>query len=102
MFNEIVLYFNYNFSTKVCEDALVNQEKIGGPGKIVEIDETHVSSRPKNNSGRELVKKEHFWIFGGVERLDFERLKFKFFSHTKWPSTLTIYCTNLFVISYNT
>ena len=69
MFNEIVLYFNYNFSTKVCEDALVNQDKIGGPGKIVEIDETHVSSRPKNNSGRELVKKEHFWIFGGVERL---------------------------------
>ena len=42
---------------------------IGGPGRTVEIDETHVSSKPKNNSGRELQKTEHFWIFGGVERL---------------------------------
>ena len=50
----VVLYFNYTFFTKVCEDVLVDQEKIGGPGKIVEIDKTHVSFRPKNNSGREL------------------------------------------------
>ena len=38
--------------------------KIGGPGKIVEIDETLVSKR-KYNVGRIV---EPVWVFGGVER----------------------------------
>ena len=39
--------------------------KIGGPGKIVEIDEVHLAER-KYMRGTELVS-EHFWVFGMIE-----------------------------------
>uniref|UniRef100_A0A914CQ65 ISXO2-like transposase domain-containing protein n=1 Tax=Acrobeloides nanus TaxID=290746 RepID=A0A914CQ65_9BILA len=39
--------------------------KIGGPAKIVEIDETVITKR-KYNRGR--LVKEQIWLFGGVER----------------------------------
>ena len=41
-----------------------NSEKIGGPGKIVEIDESKFGKR-KYNKGKRV---EGEWVFGGVER----------------------------------
>ena len=46
------------------EDLLLTQPLIGGPGKIVEVDETLVGNR-KYNHGSSVKGK---WIFGGVER----------------------------------
>ena len=43
---------------------------IGGPGVIVEIDETKVGKR-KNNQGHTV---EGFWVFGGVERTEARRI----------------------------
>lgn len=44
--------------------ATINSQKIGGPGKVVEIDEAKIGKR-KNNRGRPL---EGQWVFGGIER----------------------------------
>jgi transposase-like protein len=43
-----------------------NFQKIGGDGKKVEVDETHVAVR-KYHRGRELVS-EHYWVVGGTCR----------------------------------
>ena len=55
-----------------------NQEAIGGPGKVVELDETCFGKR-KNHKGRKLGQ---VWVFGGYERVSKKRflvplLKFK-------------------------
>ena len=42
----------------------VHPVKLGGPAKVVEIDET-VLARRKNNKGRLVL---HQWCFGGIER----------------------------------
>lgn len=44
-------------------------QPIGGPGKIVEIDETLVFHR-KNDRGRE---KQQIWVVGGIERAEEQR-----------------------------
>ncbi|KAJ8937695.1 hypothetical protein NQ314_011751, partial [Rhamnusium bicolor] len=44
--------------------AAVNSENIGGPNKIVEIDEAKIGKR-KYNRGRYL---EGQWVFGAIER----------------------------------
>ena len=49
----------------MCEDA-VDGDVIGGPGVIVEIDETHMVTA-KHHSGRNLVRQQS-WIFGRMER----------------------------------
>ena len=41
--------------------------EVGGPGIIVEIDETHMTSI-KHHTGRNLRRKQ-FWVFGGIERV---------------------------------
>ena len=46
------------------EDLLLTKPLIGGPGKIVEVDESLVGNR-KYNHGRRVKGK---WILGGVER----------------------------------
>lgn len=54
-----------SFCREVCYDYMVlNKEKIGGEGKIVEIDETKVGKR-KYNRGKRV---EGQWVFGGIER----------------------------------
>ena len=55
----------YNFMREVCSQYVDDQlAQIGGPGKVVEIDES-VFCKTKYNRGR---RREHQWVFGGVER----------------------------------
>ena len=55
----------YSFCRGVCLDyLLLHSEQIGGPGKIVEIDESAFGKR-KYNKGK---RKNTYWIFGGIER----------------------------------
>ena len=54
-----------NFCREVCVEYLFrSSEKIGGPGKIVEIDESKFGKR-KYNRGRRV---DGVWVFGGIER----------------------------------
>ncbi|XP_055948295.1 uncharacterized protein LOC129981472 [Argiope bruennichi] len=54
-----------SFCREVCVCMLVNESvKLGGPGKIVEIDESKFGKR-KYNKGKMV---EGAWVFGGVER----------------------------------
>jgi transposase-like protein len=54
-----------NFAREVCLCILQqDNEKIGGPGKIVEIDESKFGKR-KYHRGKRV---EGVWIFGGIER----------------------------------
>jgi len=55
----------YNFLREVCCVILQEQsEPIGGPGKVVEIDESKFGKR-KYNKGKRV---EGQWVFGGIER----------------------------------
>ena len=54
-----------NFFREICSQYVAQQNTpIGGPGKTVEIDES-VFCKTKYNRGR---RREHKWVFGGVER----------------------------------
>ena len=55
----------YNFSREVCICILENfSQQIGGPGRIVEIDESKFGKR-KFHKGRRV---DGVWVFGGIER----------------------------------
>jgi hypothetical protein len=56
----------YNFGREVCEIYLekYGSNIIGGPGKIVEIDESKFGKR-KYHKGRRV---DGVWVFGGIER----------------------------------
>ena len=55
----------YNFCREVCSIVLErDSEPIGGPGKIVEIDESKFGKR-KYNRGKRV---DGCWVFGGIER----------------------------------
>ncbi len=59
----------YGYVRKVAEVIISNEfEKIGGIGKIVECDETHICSR-KFHRGRYL-RSGQVWVFGGICRED--------------------------------
>lgn len=53
-----------NFCGEVCVRWLEDQAPIGGPGKVVEIDESKFGKR-KYHVGRRV---DGVWVFGGVER----------------------------------
>ena len=53
-----------SFCSEVCQGWVERQEPIGGPGIIVEIDETYFVKR-KFNRGRILKR---VWLLGGIER----------------------------------
>ena len=58
----------YNFFREVCLDVLDSKKcefgVIGGPGTIVEIDESKFGKR-KYNRGKHV---DGVWVFGGIER----------------------------------
>jgi hypothetical protein len=58
------------YCRQLVADALDHEDlRIGGPGVIVELDETKIG-KPKNNRGRAV---EGFWAVGGIERSDERR-----------------------------
>ena len=55
----------YNFCREVCVDVLQRESvQIGGPGEIVEVDESKFGKR-KFNRGRRV---DGVWVFGGIDR----------------------------------
>ena len=55
----------YNFAREVCVEVLErNSEQIGGPGEIVEIDESKFGKR-KYHRGKRV---DGVWVFGGIDR----------------------------------
>ena len=55
----------YNFAREVCVAVLEkDSEAIGGPGKVVEIDESKFGKR-KYHKG---TRVDGCWVFGGIER----------------------------------
>ena len=55
----------YNFCREVCSEVIEKENvKVGGPGKVVEIDESKFGKR-KYHKGR---RKDGVWVFGGIER----------------------------------
>ncbi|KAK3930997.1 hypothetical protein KUF71_024909 [Frankliniella fusca] len=56
----------FNFCRELCFEVAINMsEQIGGPGEIVEVDESCFSER-KYNRGRKRVSQQ--WVFGGIQR----------------------------------
>lgn len=55
----------FNFCREVCIDILIqDNRKIGGPGHVVETDESKFGKR-KFNKGRPV---EGCWVLGGIDR----------------------------------
>lgn len=65
--SESTVVDHFKHYRSICLDImLTSKEKIGGPGKIVEIDESKFGRR-KYNRGRRV---DGQWVFGGVQRSD--------------------------------
>lgn len=64
--NTIIDYYNY--CREVCAVSIANDTcVIGGPGEVVEIDESKFFKR-KYNKGRILSAQQDGWVFGGIQR----------------------------------
>jgi hypothetical protein len=57
----------FSFIRDICTNDMLNHctMEIGGPGHVVEVDETSVKKKSKYNRGR---VHEDCWLFGGVDR----------------------------------
>ena len=54
----------YNFAREVClQIAILDNEQIGGPGIVVEVDESKFGKRKYNRGS----KVDGCWVFGGIE-----------------------------------
>jgi hypothetical protein len=67
----------FNFMLEVCDDWMKNKsEKPGGPGVVVQIDESYMCGCQKNGKGRRLGEVQDDnectwkfpWALGGLER----------------------------------
>ena len=61
--SEQTLVDQYNFLREVCSAALLrNPVLLGGPGRIVQIDESMFAHKPKHHRGR--APQQEVWVFG--------------------------------------
>ena len=67
--NKNTVYDYYGFYREVCYVIVTNSDNaIGGQGKIVEIDESHIYTS-KYHRGRFLKnERKQIWAFGGIEK----------------------------------
>jgi ISXO2 transposase-like protein len=76
----------YSFCREVCRVVHTHDEReIGGPGDVVEVDESHLFT-PKYHRGRRL--RRALWVFGGISRLTKKRFAVQITDKRKstlWP-----------------
>jgi hypothetical protein len=71
----------FNILREVCSSDLLTMDiRIGGPGIIVEMDESNLKKKPKHNVGSAWHMNEQ-WVWGAVERNDSSKFVSMFLPH---------------------
>jgi hypothetical protein len=77
VYNKTTVVDWFHFCREVCDNWMeTRSQKLGGPGVVVEIDESYMAGRQKNGKGRKLGQKENDdlctwkdpWVLGAIER----------------------------------